>query len=172
MQELHNEDTSPQRRSIQEFRIDFLLEEEFACNIDYLRSFVERCGLAYEPQSLPEVTHESRRGPTWIDLLVEFRVTHSAKDVRLALLVEDKITAPPQPYQAERYKRVVRPCLLHNSRQTPARTAQRTRVTQAFRGHSSMTKVAGSPVSGEPTKCHRTMPANLNLLSRSVSSGG
>lgn len=98
----------PQYRSIQEQRIDFLLEEEFACNIDFLRSFVAQCGLACEPQLLPEkVLHESRHGSTWIDLLVIFEaIGPKQEDVRVALLVEDKITAPPQPDQAERYKNV------------------------------------------------------------------
>jgi len=97
----------PHRRSIQEFRIDFLLEEEFACNINFLRSFAAQCGLACEPQLVLEVLHESRHGPTWIDLLVVFRAIRPTQEVvRLALLVEDKITAPPQPDQAKRYKEI------------------------------------------------------------------
>lgn len=100
------ETDSPSRRSIQEVRIDYLLEEEFACNADFLRSFSAKCGLIGEPISLSEVIHEwSYDSSTWVDLLVIFKAKCSANEyIRLALLIEDKITAQPQPYQAKRYK--------------------------------------------------------------------
>lgn len=93
------------RRSIQEFRIGFMLEEEFYCDPEFVREFAKACGfdhadLKFESSVLEFKIDSSGYG----DLLVCLRgQSATAETMRLALLIENKINAGAQPGQAERY---------------------------------------------------------------------
>jgi hypothetical protein len=93
------------RRSIQEFRIDFLLEEEFACDPEFTLKFIKKCGLDCDSAVVTSVKLEPKLQNGYGDLLVilDTRLTSGAQ-VRLALLIEDKISAGAPPRQAERYR--------------------------------------------------------------------
>lgn len=88
------------RKSSQEVEIDHLLAEEFSCDPAFARRFAEACGLACEGLRVTAVAAEpSLDGEGFGDLLVEC----SAGERRIALLIEDKITAGPAARQAARY---------------------------------------------------------------------
>lgn len=103
---------------VQESRIDFLLEEEFTCNPDFLSWFllnVERVsqdeGRRSESSMILDAHAEwdcsSVRSATTndgeTDVLVVYRA--SGDTGRVAILIEDKIRAGFQPEQAERYRK-------------------------------------------------------------------
>ena len=102
--------TAPIRRSIQEFWIDFLLEEEFRSDPFFVRSFLGAAGLAVTPDRLQDVTHSLNDEYGEADLVVTFGGEPDCSTH--VLLIENKITAGFQPRQAERYReRGVSGCL-------------------------------------------------------------
>jgi len=89
------------RKPSQEVEIDHLLEEEFKCDPSFANRFVSNCGLPYKKFRVMDVAAEpSLGGEGYGDLLVE----GEADGHRVALLIEDKITAGPGVRQVERYK--------------------------------------------------------------------
>lgn len=93
------------KRSIQEFWIDFLLEEEFAADPSFLRDFVKACGVAGDSASVERVVHSFSDQFGEADLLVIVSMESPGGEQRkAALLIEDKINAALQPRQAERYR--------------------------------------------------------------------
>lgn len=90
-----------ERKSAQEVEIDRLLAEEFECEPGFVADFIQHtapdlAGLLVE-KAIPEPKlSEGGFG----DLLIEGRIG----DAKVALLIEDKITAGPTFRQAERYK--------------------------------------------------------------------
>jgi hypothetical protein len=93
-------------RSIQEFRIDFLLEEEFACDVTFVQRLLAFCGINAVAKGVLQVVHSlaDRHGEADLVVVLSAEV-ESGKVIRLALLIEDKIAAGAQPKQAERYRR-------------------------------------------------------------------
>jgi len=95
-------------RSIQEFWIDFLLEEEFTVDPAFLTSFLSECGFEFADAEALQVVHSvsarDQYGVGESDLIVVFTYTGEGESVRGALLIEDKINAAFQPNQAERYR--------------------------------------------------------------------
>ncbi len=89
-------------RSIQEFWIDFLLEEEFGCNPAFASAFANTCGLALDEACPISVDHSVCDEFGEADLVVRFHVEESGQTA--ALLLENKITASFQPEQAQRYR--------------------------------------------------------------------
>ncbi|SIS84644.1 hypothetical protein [Phaeovulum vinaykumarii] len=88
------------RKSAQEVEIDRLLEEEFLCDQGFAGRFLEACGLPEPGFAVETALHEpSLGGAGFGDLLV----TGRTQDTRVALLIEDKITAAAPPRQAARY---------------------------------------------------------------------
>jgi hypothetical protein len=92
------------RKSAQEVEIDHLLAEEFSCD----PTFVERFLLACHPpvhcpglRVISTVPEPRLGGEGFGDLLIEA----DANGLRVALLIEDKVTASPASRQAERYSR-------------------------------------------------------------------
>lgn len=87
------------RRSIQEFWIDFLLEEELSCSPEFAGRFLEQCG--FDGGSIREVRHSvcDQFGET--DVLADCILLSGSPG---ALLIEDKINASFQHQQAERYR--------------------------------------------------------------------
>ena len=86
--------------------MDFLLEEEFSVTPDFSRKFLGVCDKALEFEGLCSVSHSVGHTDGEIDLVVVLSVRRGPDQVeRVALLVEDKITAGFQPNQAERYRR-------------------------------------------------------------------
>ena len=92
-------------RSVREFRIDFLLEEEFACDLGFAKKFAARCGLLEDISAVLQVacSVSDRHGEADVVALLQAGCGDSASK-RVALLIEDKITAEPQPDQAKRYR--------------------------------------------------------------------
>lgn len=92
-------------RSIQEFWMDFLLEEEFSVSPDFTRQFITACDPALTYRSTDKVAHSVSDKHGEADLIVLLSVIRDAdQSPRLALLIEDKITAGFQPQQAGRYR--------------------------------------------------------------------
>ena len=92
-------------RSIQEFWIDFLLEEEFTVSDSFCAAFLSACDYRLRFHSVIDVTHSvgDRHGEA--DLIVRVWASYGNETPeRVALLIEDKITAGFQPRQAERYR--------------------------------------------------------------------
>ena len=95
-------------RSIQEFWIDFLLEEEFRVDPNFARLFLAE---AYPENKIldvrvREVIHSMTDKFGEADLVVLFeRTQEGCEGAQIALLIEDKITASFQPLQADRYRR-------------------------------------------------------------------
>lgn len=88
------------RKSSQEVEIDHLLAEEFCCDPTFARRFVSACGLPCVDLNVAAVTPEpSLGGEGFGDLLVD----GTSNGLRVALLIEDKITAGPAVRQVERY---------------------------------------------------------------------
>jgi hypothetical protein len=103
----HDEFLSP----VEERHIDYVLEEEFSVNPDFLRFFLEQARLTAGDQSrIVGCTEESdciavrsattAKGET--DLLVKYGANSGA--LPTAILIEDKIRAGFQPDQAKRYR--------------------------------------------------------------------
>jgi len=100
-----NEPELRSARSIQEFWMDFLLEEEFSVTSDFTRNFLTACDPAFKYGSTDKVTHSVSDKHGEADLVVLLSaIRNPDQSVRLALLIEDKITAGFQPQQAERYR--------------------------------------------------------------------
>lgn len=88
------------RKSAQEVEIDHLLAEEFHCDPSFGARFLSACGLpGIGYQTREALAEPSLGGQGFGDLLIEGDI----KDRRIAILVEDKITAGPSVRQAERY---------------------------------------------------------------------
>ncbi|MFC3205627.1 hypothetical protein ACFOHJ_05335 [Aquamicrobium soli] len=90
------------RKSAQEVEIDHLLAEEFCCDPTFAGRFLSAC----QPQlfcpnfrASMAVPEPSLGGEGFGDFLVE----GEAGELRVALLIEDKITASPGVRQAKRY---------------------------------------------------------------------
>ncbi len=92
-------------RSIQEFWLDFLLEEELAASPDFGREFLSACDPELSFVGVEQVIHSSHDAHGECDVVAIVSATDGAGvSVRLGLLIEDKITAGFQPRQAERYR--------------------------------------------------------------------
>ena len=101
--------------SIQEHHIDFLLEEEFACNPEFLSFFLDAAkknltdtsGKSLLIQPHKEWNCTAARSVTTTDgetdVLVRYRSADEASPL-VAILIEDKIRATFQDGQAERYQ--------------------------------------------------------------------
>lgn len=93
-------------RSIQEFRLDFFLEEEFSVDASFVRAFMNACNCELTPCGVGEAIHSYVDKFGEADLIILIMASRSNSEiVKAALLIEDKITAPPQPAQAERYRK-------------------------------------------------------------------
>jgi hypothetical protein len=92
-------------RSIQEFRIDFFLEEEFSVDPSFAKAFMDACKSNLTFTGVEHVVHSSTDKFGEADLIVIVTAKQpSGELVRLAILIEDKITAGFQPSQADRYR--------------------------------------------------------------------
>lgn len=88
------------RKSSQEIEIDHLLAEEFSCDPSFAERFASACGLSCSGfQVSAAIAEPSLGGEGFGDLLVD----GTARGLKVAFLVEDKITAAPAVRQAERY---------------------------------------------------------------------
>jgi hypothetical protein len=96
-------DSALAKRSIQEFWIDFLLEEELQSDPQFAAAFCAFCGLAPSDPRAVSVQHSVSDVFGEADLLAEF-VIDAREAVTGALLIENKINAGFQPQQAERYR--------------------------------------------------------------------
>lgn len=94
--------TAPIQRSIQEFWIDFLLEEEFSSDQTFARSFASLAGLPGFAGIPESVVHSLNDEHGEADLVAIF--VGDSDSGRHALLIENKITAGFQPRQADRYR--------------------------------------------------------------------
>lgn len=103
----HDEFLSP----VEERHIDYILEEEFSVNPDFLRFFVAQAGItagdksrivgyAEESDCIAVRSATTAQGET--DLLVKYGANNGA--LPTAILIEDKIRAGFQPDQAKRYR--------------------------------------------------------------------
>jgi hypothetical protein len=103
---------------VQEHHIDFILEEEFACNPAFLPWFLSN--VTFQTSSdCPNFNHSAgdEGSHAWdcsaarsivtghgeTDVLIIYRRSHSS--VKTAILIENKIRAGFQPSQSERYRR-------------------------------------------------------------------
>lgn len=95
-------------RSIQEFWIDFLLEEEFAVDPEFLGAFLDCSNLNFSTARVVSVHHsvaaKDQFGTGESDLIVLFDFKSGKGTIRGALLIENKINASFQPHQADRYR--------------------------------------------------------------------
>lgn len=87
------------KRSIQEFWIDFLIEEELSCNKEFARAFLDRCG--FTDATVKTVLHSQSDEFGETDVFVLCVKSDGQVGV---LLIEDKITASFQTDQAKRYR--------------------------------------------------------------------
>jgi hypothetical protein len=88
------------RKSAQEVEIDHLLAEEFICDPSFAERFITACGLSCSGFRVSAAIPEpSLGGEGFGDLLVD----GTADGLKIAFLIEDKITAGPTLRQAERY---------------------------------------------------------------------
>lgn len=96
-----DQEEEARRKAAQEVEIDHLLSEEFTCNPDFARGFLELCGQHRSDFVVDRVIPEpSLGGSGFGDVLVEGR----AGTERIVLLIEDKISAGPGVRQADRYR--------------------------------------------------------------------
>jgi hypothetical protein len=97
---------------VEERHIDYILEEEFSVNPDFLRFFLEQArltaidkgrimGCADESDCIAIRSATTGKGET--DLLVKYGTRNGS--LPTAILIEDKIRAGFQPDQAERYRK-------------------------------------------------------------------
>jgi hypothetical protein len=92
-------------RSIQEFRIDFFLEEEFSVDPSFAKAFMASCKSNLSFTGVEQVVHSFMDKYGQADLIVVVTANEpNGETVRLAILIEDKITAGFQPDQASRYR--------------------------------------------------------------------
>jgi hypothetical protein len=92
-------------RSIQEFRIDFFLEEEFTVDLAFTQAFVAACGVSLSIKHVERVVHSVSDKHGEADLIVLIAADQpDGRTVTMALLIEDKISAGFQPNQPHRYR--------------------------------------------------------------------
>jgi hypothetical protein len=91
-------------RSIQEFRIDFLLEEEIACDLVMVQQLLRLSGLEGTALRVERLIHSLHDRHGEADLVAIIEVEAANPTHRVALLIENKISAGPQPNQATRYR--------------------------------------------------------------------
>jgi len=93
-------------RSIQEFWIDFLLEEEFRVDPGFVASFVTYVIPGTTSRKVEKVVHSMTDKYGEADLAVFFEacIDEQGQEEKLVFLIENKITANFQPKQAERYR--------------------------------------------------------------------
>jgi hypothetical protein len=92
-------------RSIQEVRIDFFLEEEFSSDPEFARQFLAACNTDLTFHRVERIHQSLLDKFGEADVAVVILVSRPAGgNNRLALLIENKITAAFQPRQAERYQ--------------------------------------------------------------------
>jgi hypothetical protein len=91
-------------RSIQEFRIDFLLEEEFACDLALVQQLVGLSGLEGTALRVERIIHSLHDRHGEADLVAIIDIEAGGVTRRVALLIENKISAGAQPNQARRYR--------------------------------------------------------------------
>ena len=90
--------------TVQEVHVDFLLEEEFNVDPNFLRKFIEAAGKDSSASlQLERVEHSVSDQCGEADLIVVYRRLEGARE-RVAILIEDKIRASFQPRQALRYR--------------------------------------------------------------------
>jgi len=89
--------------TVQEVHVDFLLEEEFSSDPEFLRSFVKAARQPGTAFQVERVRHSVSDQSGEADLIVVYRQLEGAAE-RVAILIEDKIRASFQPRQAERYR--------------------------------------------------------------------
>lgn len=90
--------------TVEEIHIDFLLEEEFQVDPGFLRHFLEAAGRngSDPPGQIERVERSVSDSCGEADLIVIY--SSAGESERNAILIEDKIGAPFQPHQAERYR--------------------------------------------------------------------
>ena len=94
-----------QSRSIQEFRIDFFLEEEFTVDLIFAQAFLAACGSSLSVKRVEQVLHSVSDKYGEADLVVLITADQSdGRTAKIALLIEDKINAGFQPDQPLRYR--------------------------------------------------------------------
>ena len=87
--------------AVSERDVDFLLVEEFASSPDFVQWFLQRIDAATRE---PVEVMRCRRSATDSIGESDVEVFVRANDEMVAILVEDKVHAPAQPRQAERYR--------------------------------------------------------------------
>ena len=94
-------------RSIQEFRIDFFLEEEFSYDPQFADRFASECGFYFETLEVERVALQPKLDRSGFgDIFVILIARENSGNLRrLALLIENKINAGAQPQRAARYRR-------------------------------------------------------------------
>src|SRR5258708_14816203 len=82
-------------RSMQECRLDFLLEEELAVDPEFLPTFVVACKWDIVPIHLEQVVLQFRPNPKdRLDVVAIFSASQpDGRKITAALLIEDKITS-------------------------------------------------------------------------------
>jgi len=85
---------------VRELHVDFLLEEEFCANPQFLSTFVKAAKPEHTPIEIVYVKHSASDQYGEADLVVVYSLEGGR---RIALLIEDKIRAVFQPSQALRY---------------------------------------------------------------------
>ena len=91
-------------RSVREIHIDFLLEEEFRANPSFLEQFI-RAGRKDRngPFRVESVRRSVADALGEADLIIVYSRCDGDNE-RIAILIEDKVRAPFQPNQADRYR--------------------------------------------------------------------
>jgi hypothetical protein len=89
--------------TVQEVHVDFLLEEEFSVDLNFLRRFIEAAGQHGTPLQIQSVGRSVCDQWGEADLVVVYKEIEGNGD-RVALLIEDKIRAGFQPLQPDRYR--------------------------------------------------------------------
>lgn len=87
--------------TVDEVHIDFLLEEEFYANLNFLHRFIEAAHRQEDAVSVERVEHSFSDEYGEADIVVVYKLPDGQ---RVGLLIEDKIAAQLQPRQAERYR--------------------------------------------------------------------
>jgi len=90
--------------TVQEVHIDFLLEEEFSVDLNFLQRFIEAAGQHGPPLQVQRVEHSVSDNHGEADLIVIYKEVEGSGD-RVAILIEDKIRAGFQPRQVDRYRK-------------------------------------------------------------------
>jgi hypothetical protein len=89
--------------TVQEVHIDFLLEEEFSVDLNFLQRFIEAAGQHGTPLQVQRVEHSVSDNHGEADLIVTYKEVEGNGD-QVAILIEDKIRAGFQPRQPDRYR--------------------------------------------------------------------